>query len=84
MRAKHEHLETDKLVLVSEAGFTRQARELAEHFNIATLAPVDLGGDDPQGEVVNRLRSLWPKAVSLTARPGKSDRPQTRRVNRVV
>jgi hypothetical protein len=65
-RAKHEHLETNQLVLVSESGFTPQALDLAAHHRILALAPVDLEGDDPAGEIVNKLPALWPKLLALT------------------
>jgi hypothetical protein len=67
MVGKHKNLETSKLVLVSERGFTPQARQLAEAEGVIALAPEDLGEDDPAGVIVNRLRSIWPKVVSLTA-----------------
>jgi len=37
MRAKHENLETNKLILVSESGFTQPAIEKARFYNIETL-----------------------------------------------
>jgi hypothetical protein len=30
------------------------------------VAPEDLAGDDPAFEIVNRLRSIWPKELALT------------------
>jgi hypothetical protein len=66
MLGKHAHLPTDKLVLVSQKGFSRQARDLAEKNGTVTLEPADLTGNDPAGQIVNRLRSIWPKLVSLT------------------
>jgi hypothetical protein len=36
------------LVLVSENGFTDEARELAERAGAVPLAPEDLTGDDPR------------------------------------
>jgi hypothetical protein len=62
---KHAHLPTDKLVLVSESGFTDGARDVAEHHNVITLAPRDLSAGDAATEIVNRLPSLWPKLVGL-------------------
>jgi hypothetical protein len=66
MIGKHANLLTDKLVLVSQSGFTPQARKRAESAGVVALAPVDLEKGDPAYVVVNRLRSLWPKLVSLT------------------
>ncbi|MGH9194160.1 MAG: restriction endonuclease, partial [Acidimicrobiia bacterium] len=66
MLGKHANLPTDKLVLVSQSGFTRQARMLAEEKGAAALEPSDLTGADPAGRVVNRLKSIWPKIVSLS------------------
>jgi hypothetical protein len=65
MLGKHANLATDKLVLVSQTGFTRQARALAEANGAVALEPQDLTGEDPSWSIVNRLRSLWPKFVSL-------------------
>jgi Restriction endonuclease len=66
MIGKHANLPTDKLVLVSQSGFTAQARTRAETAGAVVLAPSDLEEGDPALVVVNRLRSLWPKLVSLT------------------
>jgi Restriction endonuclease len=66
MLGKHSSLPTDKLVLVSESGFSRQARRLAEKKGAIALEPLDLSGDDPEGRIVNRLKSIWPKIVSFT------------------
>ena len=69
MLKKHEHLPTSKLVLVSEPGFTRSGRAVAEHHGVETLAPEDVepdGADDSDHAIVGRLRSLWPKSYALT------------------
>lgn len=66
MLGKHANLPSDKLVLVSQAGFTRQARSLAEEHGALALEPSDLTGEDPAGRIVNRLKSIWPKIVSFT------------------
>ena len=66
MLAKHADLPTNKLVLVAEAGFTGPARRKAEHEGVVALEPVDLSVGDPVFTIVNRLKSLWPKFVSLT------------------
>jgi hypothetical protein len=62
---KHDKLPTSKLVLVSQAGFTKAARKEAEAENAVPLSPEDLDVDDPAYVVVNALPSLWPKAFSL-------------------
>jgi hypothetical protein len=66
MLGKYADLPTDKLVLVSEGGFTDQATTLAEARGAVVLSPKDLGERDPAHQVVNKLRSIWPKTVSLT------------------
>ena len=66
MIGKHKNLPTDKVVLVSEAGFSKQARTLALAENMVPLTPTDLTDDDPTYQVVNAIPSLWPKTISLT------------------
>jgi hypothetical protein len=66
MVGKHANLETNRLILVSEAGFTDQARELAEREFAVPLAPVDVEGPDGESHVLWGLRSLWPKEVTFT------------------
>jgi hypothetical protein len=66
MIAKHANLPTDKLVLVAQAGFTAQARKAADASGAVAIAPKDFNEDDPAYKIVNRLRSIWPKTVSLT------------------
>ena len=66
MIGKHKNLPTDKLVLVCEAGLSRQARRLAEAEGVVALTAEELSGDDPAYVVVNQLRSIWPKLISLT------------------
>jgi hypothetical protein len=66
MLGKHRDLPTDKLVLVSEAGFKRQAKEIADDAGAVALAPVDLSEGDPVSKIVNKLKSIWPKTVALT------------------
>lgn len=66
MIGKHKNLPTDKVVLVAEAGFADQARQLAESEGVVAVAAEDLSSGDPAYVVVNRLRSIWPKTVSLS------------------
>jgi hypothetical protein len=65
---KHRAVRSNKLVLVSEAGFTESARIKAEHNGAIPLTAGDLGKDDPAGQIVNALGSVWPKTYSLTPR----------------
>lgn len=62
---KHRELPTNKLVLVSESGYSRQARRLAEANSVALVELGDLDGADLESVVVGKLSSLWPKAVRL-------------------
>lgn len=55
MRAKHEHLEIDKLVLVSRSGFTRPALAKAKFQNIETITWKEAVATD------------WNLAVRMTA-----------------
>jgi hypothetical protein len=66
MLRKHQELSTNKLVLVSEAGFTPDARILAEQGGAVPLAPEDLAQRDPVFTIVNNLQSIWPKTLALT------------------
>lgn len=66
MVGKHANLPTNSLILVSESGFTKQARSLAEKQNVTALTPVDVQGPDDESRVLGGLRSLWPKVVSFT------------------
>lgn len=66
MIGKHKNLPTDKVILVSESGFTAQAYELAIAENMVPISPEMLGEGDPTFRIVNSVRSLWPKQVDLT------------------
>lgn len=55
MRAKHENLPTDKLVLVSESGFYEPARRKAEFYGIEVLTLEEANEAD------------WPLIATLTA-----------------
>jgi hypothetical protein len=65
MIGKHQNLPTDKVVLVAEAGFSKQARALARAEKMVPLTPQDVAEADLADEVVSALPSLWPKTVSL-------------------
>jgi hypothetical protein len=63
---KHRAVRANQLILVSEAGFSKDAKTKAEVNNAIPIEPRDLGSEDAVGEVVNRLGSIWPKILSLT------------------
>jgi hypothetical protein len=64
MRGKHEHLPTNRLVLVSSSGFTRQARNSAEKANVVTVTPSDLK-DDGALEIIGKITRLGYKQLHL-------------------
>lgn len=66
MIGKHKNLPTNKIVLVAESGFTKQARALAIAENMTPISAEALTDADPTFRVVNSVRSLWPKVVDLT------------------
>jgi hypothetical protein len=66
MIAKHQNLPTDKVVLVAEKGFSDQARRLAIAERMIPIEPEVLDDPDPALKVLDSLRSLRPKTVSLT------------------
>ena len=66
MLAKHQDLPTSKLILVSESGFYKPARELALAKGALPLAPEDLDPADSALAVLRGLPALWPKQVALT------------------
>lgn len=66
MVGKHADLPTSKLVLVSQRGFTKDARAAALARNAVPLAPEDLLSGDHDQDVVQAVPALWPKVVSFT------------------
>jgi hypothetical protein len=66
MIGKHKNLRTHKRVLVSERGFSKQARALAIAENMSPITAEVLTDADPAFRIVNSVRSLWPKQVNLT------------------
>jgi hypothetical protein len=63
--AKHRTLPSGVLVLVSEPGFAKTAREKAEREGAIPVAPEDIG--DGHGlTLVDGIEKLWPKRVSFT------------------
>lgn len=77
MVGKHDDLPTNVLVLVSQRGFSDNARAAAVASGALPLAPEDLADDDPGFKVVNAIPSLWPKVVSFTPEKARVtvDRP---------
>jgi hypothetical protein len=66
MLGKHADLPTSKLVLVSQRGFTKDARAAALAEGAVPLAPEDLPSTDHDGDVIKAVPALWPKVVSFT------------------
>ncbi|BCI53694.1 hypothetical protein NIIDNTM18_29720 [Mycolicibacterium litorale] len=67
MHAKHSHLPTSKVVLVSSSGFTKNALKLADFFGMKAITPTDV---EPGfvGEIVNNIHTVWAKRFDLTAK----------------
>src|SRR5690242_4424312 len=65
MLMKHAKLPSNKLVLVSEAGFSDDARRKAEENGATPIAPEDLPDDFDGGDVINRLGAIYVKMISL-------------------
>jgi hypothetical protein len=65
MKAKHDRLDTNALILASRSGFTPEARDVADKFGIKVFTLDDIEGSDlsvllaPDGE-------LWIKSVTIT------------------
>jgi hypothetical protein len=66
MVGKHADLPTSKLVLVSQKGFTADARAAALASNAVPLAPEDLSSSNRERDVLKAVPALWPKVVSFT------------------
>jgi len=58
MKAKHEHLPTNYLVLISRAGFTRKAFLLAKKYGIETLIMKNID-ENIINNTLKGLKSLW-------------------------
>jgi hypothetical protein len=63
MLAKHSTLPTNKLVLVSQAGFSKPAQERAAAHGAVTLQPQDLAGEDASERVISRLGTIKARAT---------------------
>lgn len=68
MVAKHEHLETSRLVLASRAGFTRQAKVRAEASNVIAVEQSDLADDAGRSFLMRQLipPTLVPRNITYT------------------
>jgi hypothetical protein len=66
MIGKHKGLHTHQLILVSESGYTPEARTLAAENGVVLYKPEDLEGADPEARIVGRLDRIWSKHVTLT------------------
>lgn len=64
MHGTHKTLETNRLVLVSHSGFTKQARNKARAFGIDLLSLVDVDDDSPE-RLFPDVQSLWAKTWTL-------------------
>ena len=86
MTAKHEHLETNKVVLISDAGFTRNALAKAEANGVLALWPERLATDDPAASVLSALGAIRPKMVTpeITLVSVTIESPDGRREKHVV
>ena len=67
MKAKHERLPTNALVLISRQGFSKRAVALARVYKIRTLT-FDETSEDDVDRVFGNLDSLWSKVFTLAPR----------------
>jgi hypothetical protein len=61
----HRSVQTDRLILVSDSGFSGPARKKAEAEGAVPIEPKDFDSDDAVGEIVNRLGTIYPKMLFL-------------------
>lgn len=71
MKAKHDDLHTDKLVLFSASGFAKGAIARAAKHGIVTVGADPLSDEDLEGLILLGLQSMWPKRVSLVPESAK-------------
>jgi hypothetical protein len=64
MKAKHERLATNCLVLVSRSGFTAEAKKIAALYNIETLTYEEVNSQSVS-QLFGELSSVWAKVVCL-------------------
>ena len=65
MKAKHERLPTNLLVLVSSSGFSKQAVNVAFSYGIKLLTLEELGAEGGE-KLFGDIESLWSKVFTLT------------------
>ena len=75
MKCIHDHLETNKLVLVSRSGFSKQALTLARKLGIQTYTPDEACAEDwtqvvGQASLLCARHDYTPVATSLRVDPG--------------
>lgn len=66
MSGKHSRLPTDKLILASRAGFTKNAMKVARHLNLPTL-DMKIARDGDVAKVVGRAAELFAKTIQYSA-----------------
>jgi hypothetical protein len=66
MKAKHERLRTNALILASRSGFTPEARDVAAGFGIETFSLSDVDGVDFP-TLLRSESSFWTKSITVSA-----------------
>lgn len=66
MKAKHDDLPIDKVVLYSASGFTTSALDKAAEHGIAAIGAEEISDHEMQQCILGGLRSIWPNLVTLT------------------
>jgi len=66
MKAKHERLETNALILASRSGFTPEARDVAKQYGIETFTLEDVDKADLPA-LFGESGSLWIKTFTVSA-----------------
>jgi hypothetical protein len=66
MIGKHEELPTNRLVLVSERGFSAPARRYAAKKGVALIEPTVFDDPNPALKIVSQLERVWPKGLAMT------------------
>jgi len=64
MKAKHERLPTNVLILASRSGFTPEARDVATGFGIETFSLTDVDEVDFPA-LLDSASSLWTKSITI-------------------
>jgi hypothetical protein len=66
MKAKHDRLPTNVLVLASSRGFTKKALKLAQSYGTQTVTLEDVEDDRFPAMLAGQM-SLWAKSISVSA-----------------